>query len=153
VQFYESLFAARSSQCRKLHNIAGSVVILDEAQVLPLGRLRPAVAVIDELARNYRTSLVLCTATQPALYKPELKHGLDRDQVRELAPNPPGLFRRLERVKVRYIGELDDDGLMAYMRENEQVLCIVNNRRHARAVYQSMAGLPCRSSSINVFKS
>jgi CRISPR-associated endonuclease/helicase Cas3 len=140
VQFYESLFAARSSQCRKLHNIAGSVVILDEAQTLPLGRLRPAVAAIDELARNYKTSLVLCTATQPALGASDLKGGLEN--VRELAPDPPELFHRLERVKVRYIGELDDEALAERMRTNEQALCIVNNRHHARAVFQAMADLP-----------
>jgi CRISPR-associated endonuclease/helicase Cas3 len=140
VQFFESLFAARSSQCRKLHNIAGSVVILDEAQTLPLKLLRPAVAAIDELARNYRASVVLCTATQPALQKPTLPDGLEK--VRELAPNPPELFRRLQRVVVRHIGEVDDETLSRLIGEREQVLCIVNNRRHARAVYQAMAKLP-----------
>ncbi|MDR1424504.1 MAG: CRISPR-associated helicase Cas3' [Azoarcus sp.] len=140
VQFFESLFAARSSQCRKLHNIAGSVVILDEAQTLPLKLLRPTVAAIDELARNYRTSVVLCTATQPALQKPQLQDGLE--EVRELAPNPPDLFRRLERVKVRHIGVLDDEALTRHLREREQVLCIVNNRRHARAVHRAIADLP-----------
>jgi CRISPR-associated endonuclease/helicase Cas3 len=140
VQFFESLFAARSSQCRKLHNVAGSVVILDEAQTLPLGRLRPAVAAIDELARNYRTSAVLCSATQPALNASDIEGGLEN--VRELAPDPPALFRRLERVKVRYIGEVTDEALAGWMRAHEQVLCIVNNRRHARAVYKAMADLP-----------
>lgn len=142
VQFFESLFAARPSQCRKLHNIAGSVVILDEAQTLPLKLLRPAVAAIDELARNYRTSIVLCTATQPALQAPKFEGGLDKDAVRELAPEPPQLFRKLERVRIRHVGTLDDEGLTALLRDREQVLCIVNNRRHARAAYQSIAGLP-----------
>lgn len=142
VQFFESLFAARPSQCRKLHNIAGSVVILDEAQTLPLKLLRPVVAAIDELARNYRSSIVLCTATQPALNAPEFRGGFAKDQVRELAPNPPELFWRLDRVRVRHVGTLDDDELAVQLRAFDQVLCIVNNRRHARAVYQALADLP-----------
>ena len=140
VQFFESLFAARPSQCRKLHNIAGSVVILDEAQTLPLKVLRPTVAAIDELARNYRSSIVLCTATQPALNAPEFAGGLEN--VRELAPKPAQLFRTLERVRVRHVGTLEDDALTAQLRALDRVLCIVNNRRHARAVYQSLADLP-----------
>lgn len=142
VQFFESLFAARPSQCRKLHNIAGSVVILDEAQTLPLKLLRPAVAAIDELARNYRCSMVLCTATQPALQAPEFIGGLEKDAVREIAPDPPVLFRQLARVQVRHVGELDDEALAEYLNANAQVLCIVNNRRHARAVFQAMAAQP-----------
>ncbi|SFD44994.1 CRISPR-associated endonuclease Cas3'' [Paracidovorax konjaci] len=140
VQFFESLFAARPSQCRKLHNIAGSVVVLDEAQTMPLRLLKPCVATIDELARNYRTSVVLCTATQPALEAPAFDGGLTG--VRELAPEPTQLFQQLERVRVRHIGTLDDAALAAHMRSREQVLCIVNNRRHARAVYEAMADLP-----------
>ena len=140
VQFFESLFAAKPSQCRKLHNIAGSVVVLDEAQTMPLKLLRPCVAAIDELARNYRTSVVLCTATQPALEAPAFEGGLTG--VRELAPEPAQLFRKLERVRVRHAGTWSDETLAAEMRARDQVLCIVNNRRHARAVYEAMADLP-----------
>lgn len=143
VQFFESLFAARPSRCRKLHNIAGSVVVLDEAQTMPLKLLRPCVAAIDELARNYRTSVILCTATQPALEAPDFEGGLSG--VRELAPEPARLFEKLERVRVRRAPEpLGDDELAALMRERDQVLCIVNNRRHARALYQAMSARPAR---------
>ncbi|NYT80552.1 CRISPR-associated helicase Cas3' [Alcaligenaceae bacterium] len=142
VQFFESLFAARPSQCRKLHNIAGSVVILDEAQTMPLKLLRPAVAAIEELACNYRSSMVLCTATQPALDEAHLDGGFKAGAVRELAPDPASLFRRLDRVRVRHVGELNDEALSEALRTCDQVLCIVNNRRHARALYQSLADMP-----------
>jgi CRISPR-associated endonuclease/helicase Cas3 len=141
VQFFESLFADRPSRCRKLHNIAGSVVILDEAQTLPLKLLRPCVTLLDELALNYRTSVVLCTATQPALNAEEgFLDGLKG--VRELAPDPPGLYRQLRRVNVRHVGALDDAALAEHLRQREQVLCIVNNRRHARALFDAIADQP-----------
>lgn len=140
VQFFESLFANRPSRCRKLHNIAGSVVIFDEAQTLPLHVLRPAVAALDELARNYRCSIVLCTATQPALNAPEFAGGFS--EVRELAPEPDDLATSLKRVQVRHVGQLDDAQLTEQLCRREQVLCIVNNRRHARALFDSIAGLP-----------
>ncbi|TXI44136.1 MAG: CRISPR-associated endonuclease Cas3'' [Lysobacter sp.] len=138
VQFFESLFADRPSRCRKLHAIAGSVVVLDEAQMLPPALLRPCVAAIDELALNYRTSVVLCTATQPALCREDgFVDGLDG--VRELVVDPPALYRRLQRVRVRDIGPCDDADLAQRLRERPQILCIVNSRRHARALYERIA--------------
>lgn len=142
VQFFESLFADRPSRCRKLHNIAGSVVILDEAQTLPHALLRPCVAVLDELARNYKVSPVLCTATQPALQADKgFKDGLEN--VEELAPGPlEGLYEKLRRVRVRHAGELDDEALAQRLRRHDQVLCIVNNRKHAHHLFESIADFP-----------
>ncbi|ABE48871.1 CRISPR-associated helicase/endonuclease Cas3 [Methylobacillus flagellatus] len=141
VQFFESLFSDRPSQCRKLHNIAGSVVILDEAQVLPLKLLRPIMAVIDELARNYKCSVVLCTATQPALKKDQgFINGFDG--VREIVPVPEALFKKFKRTEVKSIGLQQDEDLVRHLTEREQVLMIVNNRRHARALYDAVAHLP-----------
>jgi len=145
VQFFESLFAAKTSRCRKLHNIANSVVILDEAQTMPLPLLRPSVTALDELALNYRTSVVLCTATQPALVEtddPESSFKGGLRNLRELAPEPEKLYRQLERVHVHHVGPMTDEELRDQLLATDQVLCIVNNRRHARALYESIAQQP-----------
>ena len=134
VQFFESLFADRSSRCRKLHNIAGSVIILDEAQMLPLNLLLPIMQAIKELAQNYRCSVVMCTATQPAV---QAENGFYRgfENVREIAPKPTALFDKLRRTTVQHIGKQTDADLLAKLGEHPQMLVIVNNRRHARSLY------------------
>ena len=134
VQFFESLFADRSSRCRKLHNIAGSVIILDEAQMLPLNPLLPIMQAIKELAQNYRCSIVMCTATQPAV---QAENGFYRgfENVREIAPKPTALFDKLRRTTVQHIGTQTDADLLAKLAEHPQMLVIVNNRRHARSLY------------------
>ena len=136
VQFFESLFADRSSRCRKLHNIANSVIILDEAQMLPLHLLRPIMAAIDELARNYRCSVVMCTATQPAIGSAHGFYG-GFDNLREIAPDPAQLYAALRRTTVRHIGRQSDAELLEQLTEHPQLLIIVNNRRHARSLYDS----------------
>jgi CRISPR-associated endonuclease/helicase Cas3 len=136
VQLFESLFANRPSRCRKLHNIAGSVIVLDEAQTIPLGLLRPCMEAMRELARNYRCSIVLCTATQPALGAPDFRDGLPLEG-RELAPDPPGLAKRLKRVQIRSSGEITDDDLITALDGHLQGLVIVNSRKHALALYRA----------------
>jgi CRISPR-associated endonuclease/helicase Cas3 len=136
VQFFESLFAARTSTCRKLHNLAKSVIILDEAQTLPLPLLRPCMAAIETLAAGYRASVVLCTATQPALNKQDGFKPGGLENVRELAPDPQALYTKLKRVRVEIAPEpVSDELLAAKLRTQDQVLCIVNSRTHARDLF------------------
>lgn len=152
VQFFESLFAARTSPCRKLHNIANSVVVLDEAQTLPRHLLRPCMAALDELARNYGASVVLCTATQPALRimdgalppnNLKQKQGFDIDPARELAPATVRLYLVLKRVSVEVLKEpVDDSVIAARFAEQEQMLCIVNTRGHAKTLFDLIKDLP-----------
>ena len=140
VQFFETLFANRPSRCRKLHNIANSVVILDEAQTLPIGLLRPCVTALDELARNWRTSVVLCTATQPAL---AIHDGFPGgfEKLCELAPEPRRLYQSLKRTRINKAGIVDDAQLSRRLCDSRQALCIVNTRRHARDLYESLANV------------
>ncbi len=136
VQFFESLFANKSSRCRKLHNIAKSVIIFDEAQMLPREYMSPAMAAVWELVTNYGASAVFCTATQPGLerFLPE------RTEVRELAPNPQDLFNFYKRVVVKNLGTLADEDLLSRLNAHEQALCIVNTRRHASGLFSGLQG-------------
>ncbi|MEQ1671332.1 MAG: CRISPR-associated endonuclease Cas3'', partial [Hyphomicrobium sp.] len=144
VQFFESLHSNRPSRCRKLHNIARSVVVLDEAQMLPLKLLRPTVAVIEELALKYKTSVVLCTATQPAITAEGrnglggLKGGLG--EVREIVTNPEQLYNSMSRVTVAPCRKLTQESLAACLCELSQVLCIVGTRPQARDLYKLLIG-------------
>ncbi|TNC14386.1 CRISPR-associated endonuclease Cas3'' [Methylobacterium terricola] len=144
VQLFESLFANRTSRCRKLHNLADSVIVLDEAQAMPLPLLRPCLAAIEELTRNYGASVVLCTATQPALRQVDgFEGGLPVDDARELAPDPPQLYRALRRVAVeRRDGPTTDETVAQRFAEAPRMLCIVNSRRHAKALFDRIAHLP-----------
>lgn len=151
VQFFESLFSNRTSACRKLHNIADSVVVLDEAQTLPIKLLRPCLAALEELTRNYGTSVVLCTATQPAIRQQDGKlrgnrgHllGLDIPDGRELAPHPEELYDKLRRIRVEVLsGEISDATVAERFDAVPQMLCIVNSRAHARAMFDRIADLP-----------
>jgi len=141
VQFFESLFSDQPSQCRKIHNIAESVIVLDEAQMLPLKLLRPVMAAIDELVLNYGCTVVLCTATQPALREGDaFLNGFQA--VREIAPGPEELFVKLRRTKVKSLGPQTDEQLVANLQAREQVLMIVNNRRHARVLFDAISQEP-----------
>ena len=136
VQFYESLFANRTSRCRKLHNLAGSVVVLDEAQALPVDFLTPCLRALQELVEGYRATVVLCTATQPAIARRDgLDEGLDVGPEHEIIPDPSGLFRALKRVEVERPGSLSDEELAERLLAVPQALCIVNTRKHARRLW------------------
>jgi len=139
VQFFESLFACKTSKCRKLHNIANAVVIFDEAQTLPQPYLKPCIAAIMELVWNYRTSCVFCTATQPALNRFLSRYFVDHKpleySIEEICPNTEELYKAFKRVTYVRFGMLKDEELAERLEKCEQVLCIVTTRRQAEQVY------------------
>ncbi|MBV1708041.1 MAG: CRISPR-associated helicase Cas3' [Hyphomicrobiales bacterium] len=137
VQLFESLHSHRPSRCRRLHNLANSVIVLDEAQTIPLSVLRPCVAALDELTRNYGVSVVVCTATQPAIAAPDFAGGLALGPERELAPDPRRLHQQLRRVTISEGGARDDDALLEELAASEQGLVIVNSRAHALDLYRA----------------
>ena len=144
VQLFESLFATKTSRCRKLHNIANSVIVLDEAQQLPPQFLQPILDVLNLLVKHYGVTVLLCTATQPALntteyFDPSMNlRGLAG--VREIIAVPDDLFDALKRVDV----ELPQDWnavtpwaeVAARITAEDCVLAIVSTRKAARELHR-----------------
>ena len=143
VQFFESLFAARTSRCRKLHNIVDAVVVLDEAQLLPPEFLQPILNALNLLVVHYGVTVVLSTATQPALesrtnsFGKTVLRGLDH--MREIIDDPDALYAKLERVHVRlpedFHAGVSWERIAAEIAQHDSVLAIVNTRRQARELH------------------
>lgn len=133
VRFFESLFANRSSRCRRLHNLAQSVIIFDEAQMLPVPYLRPCVFAIAQLVKRYGASAVLCTATQPAL--DPIFQELGHCAPVELCPADTYQGDIFRRVRFRQVGVLPLGELAGELNDQRQVLCVVNSRKSAQELY------------------
>lgn len=130
VQFFESLYASSPGKCRKLHNIADSVVILDEVQLLPKHLLIPCCEAIRQLAEYYGTTFVLSTATQP---------DLKLENVREIIAPERNLYQRLKRTAAVFPENIDNRRSWKDIAEEissyPQVLCIVNTRKDCRTLF------------------
>lgn len=145
VQFFESLFAAKTGRCRKLHNIANSVVILDEAQMLPPPFLKPVCAAMEALKKEYGVTFLLCTATQPNLsgFAGDV-YGKFKgiDNIREIIKEPEALYNKLRRVTVTFPEDFNTpkplDELADELALRPRVLCIVNTRRECRELYDAV---------------
>ena len=137
VQFFESLYANRPSRCRKLHNLANSVIIFDEAQTLPVPYLRPCVAAIAQLVQFYHSTAVLCTATQPVLQPlfDELASGLVS---REICPDTENLYQFFRRTTLISAGIKTEKELLSQLGSVPQGLCVVNRRATAQELYQGL---------------
>ncbi len=133
VQFFESFYSAQSSRCRKLHNVANSVIILDEAQKLPEKFLAPCAELLRRLVSDYGCTVVLCTATQPDLSAFGLK------EATELAPDVDGLYAALRRVDYHLLGRMEWTDLAERIAQETGALCVVNTRQDARDLYAELA--------------
>lgn len=150
VQFFESLFSNKPGRCRKVHNIANSVVILDECQSIPPSLVAPTCSMLRQLANQWNSTIVLCTATQPAFDHEELKEN-ERLNAQEIIPHELALFDRLKRVEIDWSNvtapktsglswaEIAEMMMQSKKKRSPQALCIVNSKRAARELYSEIA--------------
>lgn len=142
VQLFESLLSNRPSACRKLHRIARSVLILDEAQTLPVELLEPTISVLETLVRYYGCTVVICTATQPAL-----EHiGFTNYSIREIVPDPSRYFEQMRRVNYHLESEpISHAEVAKRVNGYSQVMVVLNSRSDALTI------LDCLSDVEDVF--
>lgn len=142
VQFIETLFASRASKVRKLHNIARSIVIFDEVQTMPTHLLNPTLDMLRELKAGYGVSFLFCSATQPAFRKaPNVSHGFAENEILEIAPDPRRLAKSLCRVSYQVMPSSNKwnwQKLAERMLAHDQVLCVLNLRKHAFSAWQTV---------------
>lgn len=140
VQFFESLYASKASRLRKIHNIANAVLVFDEAQTLPVPFLKPCIQAIAELVGHYKSSAVLCTATQPALQ--ELFAAAFEDDglvIPEIAPISEDERRQFNRNRIVQDGHVSLDQMAENLQKHKQVLCVVNKRKEAQDLYRAIS--------------
>lgn len=145
VQLFESLFASKTSACRKLHNIANSVIILDEAQMIPTDYLKPIISVLNGLVKYFGVTVLLMSATQPAL---KGKIGSDTsiidglDDVTEIIDDPDSLALKFKRVQILLPQDITEQKTYEEIAEElkfyDRVLCIVNRKDDCRQIHKLM---------------
>jgi CRISPR-associated endonuclease/helicase Cas3 len=142
VRFFESLFSNRPSDLRRVHNIARSIVIVDEVQTLPRRLLGPLLDMMRELAEDWDTNFVFSTATQPAFERPTHKHDLrwSAETLTEIIHDPASLHKALKRVEICWeihkpVGWQE---VAKRMSAAPQCLAIVNVRDHASQLYEEL---------------
>lgn len=145
VQLFESLFGYKTSRCRKLHNIANSVIILDEAQQIPRDFHKPITNMMQELSDHYGVTWVLCTATQPVLDKDTDNFGRiimpGLRNVREITHNPEELSNDLKRVQIQFPKTdrlLSWEEVARFVSGEDCALVIVNTKQDAVSLYESL---------------
>ena len=144
VQLFESMFSNKPSDCRKLHNIVNSVIILDEVQTLPTDYLQPIVDALKSYQRMFGISVLFTTASQPVLSG--LIEGCNPkaafqgiDSITEIIPKEYVLHDKLRRVRL----EIDNTGstyneIADQLSQHNKVLCIVNTRNDARELFERL---------------
>ena len=147
VQFFESLFTNRAGRARKVHNIYNSVIVLDEVQMIPNFLIKPCMEMLRELVDHYKCTIVLCSATQPGFDMNRIFYL--NTNIREIAKRKTSLYKALVRTRAKYLDTQSLSEIANKINKQDQVLCIVNTRRHAYDLYTQVKESACEKAKKN----
>ena len=142
VQFFESLFSNKRSDCRKLHNIQDSVIIFEEIQALPMGITEPTLAMLDNLQQLCRCSILFCTATQPDFATREGFRGISH--IESLVENSEIIFEQTRRVTYHPVNEYNEVSISeladTVIKNKQSALVVFNTKKKARTFFEVIKG-------------
>lgn len=141
IQFYQTLFSDRTTSIRRFHQLANSVIIIDEAQTIPINIVHMFNYMLNYLAGICHTTIVLCTATQPVFDK--VTRPLHFVEYPELVDHRNAIQDEFKRVHVvnACIPEGFDlneftEFIMNCKEKHQSVLVIVNTKSEAASLYK-----------------
>lgn len=137
VQLFESLFSNKTSKCRKLHNIADSIIVLDEFQSLPIHVLKPIFVMLNALIKEFNVTVLVSSATPLSFQHEEMLSIIGMPK--EIVANNESLFLRMKRVEYIHLNEkISHQSLAEQLASHSQVLCIMNTKKDALKLYEGM---------------
>lgn len=145
VQLFESMFSSKGSDCRKLHNIVNSVIVLDEVQTLPIPFLNPIINALKTYKSLFGISVLFTTASQPVLcgqhksLANDVLNGIDENEWHEIVPETELLHDKLRRVELSFDDDVSSyDEIAERIAKHKVVLCVVNSKKDAREIFNRL---------------
>ena len=139
VQFFESVYANKRGKLRKMHNMSNSIIVFDEAHLMPQKYLQPCLRVISYITRILNSEAVFLTATMPNFHKLITEYSLPNSKITNLIDDT-SLFEKFNKCSFVNIGTLSKENLIAKSYNNPSTLIVVNHRSTAREIYSLCSG-------------
>lgn len=139
VQFFESLHSNKRGKLRKVHNIADSILIFDEAHLMPQKYLKPCLESIAYAARYLNSEAVFLTATMPDFERLIKKYAVPGSVISDLVEDKSN-FNKFDKCRFEYIGEVREEDLITKAQDSPASLVIVNSKKRAKQIYKDCSG-------------
>lgn len=139
VQFFESVYSNKRGKLRKLHNMADSVLIFDEAHLMPQDYLQPCLRAVAYITRYLNSEAVFLTATMPDFGKLLRQYALKNSEIRNLIDDTSG-FSAFQKCRYQSLGERSTEELMELAMSYPSALIIVNSKKSAKKLFEVCRG-------------
>lgn len=139
VQFFESVYANKRSKLRKMHNMADSIIVFDEAHLMPQNYLQPCLRAISYITRILNSEAIFLTATMPDFHKLITEYSLPDSKITNLIDDT-SLFEKFNKCSFVNSGYMSAENLIVKAHENPSTLIVVNHKSTAREIYSLCSG-------------
>lgn len=139
VQFFESIYSNKRGKLRKLHNMSDSILVFDEAHLMPRNYLQPCLQAVSYITRYLNSEAIFLTATMPDFSKLIKEYALPNSRVSNLIDDKSS-FEVFQKCRYTYLGELDSAEILTKSWQYPSSLIIVNKKATAKELYQECGG-------------